>query len=151
MFLPDIQHIADLVKHIFSKEPLSIERVPEGISTYVYCVAFQHDTFYLRVLPEEGASFAPEVAVHTHLCGMQVKVPEVIYYEHYNEMLQRSVMVTTEIKGRPVSKSHNLDETTLHTVLIEAGTDLARINKMRVDGFGWIAREQDDMAIQSIR
>src|SRR5947209_20261827 len=101
----DIQRIPEVVKRIFPQDPVRVEWVAEGISTYVYRITFPHETFYLRVLPEEGTSFAPEVAVHTQLCQMRVKVPEVIYFEHLNETFQRSVMVTTEIKGLPISQT----------------------------------------------
>jgi Ser/Thr protein kinase RdoA (MazF antagonist) len=118
-----------------------MERVTEGVSTYVYRITFPHETFYLRVLPEEGASFAPEVTVHTQLRQMQVKVPEVIYFEHYNERLQRSMMVTAEIKGQPLSQSPTLSQETMEEVLREAGRDLAHLNTVRVEGFGWVQRD----------
>ncbi len=60
MLIPDRQHIATLVKRIFSKAPLSIEHVPEGISTYVYRIIFQHSTFYLRILPEDQVAVLEE-------------------------------------------------------------------------------------------
>ncbi len=66
------------MNRIFSSDPIQVERITEGVSTHVYRVVFQRETFYLRVLPEEGDSFAPAVAVHTHLRQLQVRVPEVI-------------------------------------------------------------------------
>ena len=90
--------IEAIVHQIFPSHPVHIERVTEGASTFVYRVTYPNEVFYLRILPEEQASFAPEVAVHARLYQMQVKVPEVIHFEHYNEQLQRSIMLTTEIK-----------------------------------------------------
>jgi len=138
----DIRAVKAIAGRVFPTAPTQIERVVEGVSTYVYRIGYRNETFYLRVLPEEDASFSPEVTVHTQLRQMQVKVPEVIYFEHYNEALQRSIMVTTEIKGHPISRSTLLSTEELHAILGEAGRDLARINSISVDGFGWVERDQ---------
>jgi phosphotransferase family enzyme len=92
------------------------------------------------VLPEPGASFAPEVRVHTLLRERGVTVPEIIYFEHCNEVLQRSVMVTTEIRGVHVGYCR-LDRGT-KGVLRAAGRELALINGVSVEGFGWIERKK---------
>ena len=136
----EIPIINDLVNRIFPTRPLRVEHVTEGISTYVYRIIFRHETFYLRVLPEVGASFAPEVAAHSFLRRMQVKVPEVIYFDHCYAPLQQSMMLTTEVKGIPISQSSELLQEELEDVLIEAGRDLARINSLKVEGFGWVKR-----------
>lgn len=140
----DIQHIQEVVMKIFPQGPERLERVTKGGSTYVYRIIVAHETFYLRVLPEEGDSFSPEVNVHTQLRQMQVKVPEVIYFEHYNELLQRSVMVTTEIKGLSMSQSSTLSQVEIEVILREAGRDLACLNTVRVEGFGWVRRDSPE-------
>jgi aminoglycoside phosphotransferase (APT) family kinase protein len=137
--------INELANRIFPTNPLRVERVKEGVSTHVYRIVFQRETFYLRILPEEKASFAPEVAVHTHLRQLQVKVPEVIYFDHLYEPLQRSVMVTTEMKGIPISESSELRQEELEAIAIEAGRDLAQINSVKVEGFGWVKRDLTDI------
>jgi len=119
----DMPAMKALVSQIFPAHSVHIELVTEGVSTIVYRVVYQDEVFYLRILPEENASFAPEVAVHTRLCQMQVKVPEVVHFEHSNELLQRSIMVTTEIKGRPIGQSTFLSQEALHAILVEAGRD----------------------------
>jgi aminoglycoside phosphotransferase (APT) family kinase protein len=129
------------VSRIFPSIFTHVERVSEGVSTYVYRITSDHETWYLRVLPEEEANFAPEVMVHTQLREMQVKVPEVIYVEPYNDLLQRSVMVTTEIPGRPIGQSQELGGEALAEIVREAGRDLARINSLAVEGFGWVKRD----------
>jgi aminoglycoside phosphotransferase (APT) family kinase protein len=143
-FSGDIQHIQEVLKRIFPQGPAKVERVKEGVSTYVYRLIFPHETFYLRVLPEEGASFSPEVTVHTQLRKMQVKVAEVIYFEHNNELLQRSVMVTTEIQGQSMSQSSTLSQEEMEGILREAGRDLACMNTVRVEGFGWVRRDSSE-------
>jgi aminoglycoside phosphotransferase (APT) family kinase protein len=141
---PDISCIKTLVTQSFPLDAVQIERVMEGVSTFVYRIAYQKEVFYLRVLPEENASFAPEVAVHTQLRQMQVKVPEVIYFEHFHEALHRSVMITTEIKGHPLSQPSSLHENELDAIFVEAGRDLAQINSLAVNGFGWVKRDIKD-------
>ena len=138
----DIKHVKALVNTIFSAGFTSIERVTEGVSTCVYRIICKSETFYLRILPEEGQSFAPEVFVHQQLRQMGVKVPDILYFEHYYEPLQRSVMVTGEIKGKALSQSSTLPYHELDTILREAGRDIAHINSIPVDGFGWIQRDQ---------
>src|SRR5215510_1009995 len=99
----DIRLIEDLVTQVFPcTVPFHVERVEEGVSTYVYRIYRGNEVFYLRVLPEVNASFAPEVHVHEILHARNVKVPEVVYFEHYNESLQRSIMVIGEIKGKHI-------------------------------------------------
>jgi hypothetical protein len=90
---PDNAHIRALTNRIFPSDPIQVERITEGVSTYVYGIVFQRETFYLHVLPEEGDSFAPEVTVYLSLRQMQVRVPEVIYFEHYYEPLRMEILV----------------------------------------------------------
>ena len=140
----EIPIINELVNHIFPTRPLRVERVMEGVSTHVYRIVFQRETCYLRVLPEEGASFAPEVVAHRLLRHLQANVPEVIYFDHCYEPLQQSVMVTTEVKGLPISQSSELRQEELESIVIEAGRDMARINSVKVEGFGWVKRDLSD-------
>lgn len=131
-------HYAEIVaRRLFPTGPIQVERVLSGISTYVYSIVFDNRTYYLRVLPEEGASFAPEVAALTRLRKHDFHVPEVVYFEEYNQILERSIMVETEIKGQALSKSV-LSAAEFEDVGREAGRELARINALPVEGFGWL-------------
>jgi len=136
----DMSLIEALVARVFPcTVPLHVERVEEGVSTYVYRIYRGNELFYLRVLPEVNASFAPEVYVHEMLRAKDVKVPEVVYFEHYNEAVQRSVMVTTAIEGKHIG--HYPANEVPRSILVEAGRDLAIINSISVQGFGWIKRD----------
>ena len=119
---------------------LDVESVAEGVSTYVYRLRHGAEVFYLRVLPEEGATFAPEVAAHTNLRQKGVQVPEVLYWEDRNPAVGRSVMMTTEIKGTAIGRSEVGAE--LPYILRAAGRDVALLNQVPVDGFGWIRRDR---------
>ena len=141
---PETREIETVIRHIFPSMSFQVERVAEGGSTFVYRMLCGDETLYLRVLPEEGASFAPEVAAHTLLRQRQVNVPEVLYFEQRNELLQRSIMLTTAIKGRPLSQSPALPVEVREAIVTEAGRDLALINSVPVEGFGWVERDSSD-------
>jgi aminoglycoside phosphotransferase (APT) family kinase protein len=64
---PDVDLLAPVLRQVFGAGPLQVHQVAEGVSTWVYRVRVQEATYYLRVLPDAGASFAPEVAVHQQL------------------------------------------------------------------------------------
>ena len=134
---PDLVVVRAVAGRIFGTGT-AIERVMEGVSTFVYRVRHGDETFYLRVLPEAGVGFAPEVWVQERLRAHGVAVPEVIYFDHRDASLGRSVMATREIPGRHVG--HLLPDIRAREVLIEAGRHLAAINSIPVDGFGWIKR-----------
>lgn len=131
--------VAALAARVLGAAPLTVERVPEGVSTRVYRVRRGAGTFYIRVLPEPDASFAPEAVLHGLLRARGVRVPEVLLVEDCNERLQRSVMVTTEIPGSSVGE-RPVDSAT-RGILREAGRQLALINTIEVAGFGWIRRD----------
>ena len=122
-------------------DTLRVERMTEGVSTWVYRVTRRNDMFYVRVLPEEGASFAPEAWVHRTLLARGARVPGLVHWEHLHPRLGRSLMVTTAIQGRPVVP--NVEARGARDVLWAAGRDLAIANGLSVDGWGWVVREPD--------
>src|SRR4051812_41478169 len=129
-----------LARRIFSQaDTLVVSKAPEGASTWVYRVVCDQMTYYLRVLPEENASFAPEVYVHNALRTRGLHVPEIVYFEEHNEAFQRSVVVTSAIKGNPIERGASPER--FAPVLREAGRELALLNQMAGEGFGWIARD----------
>lgn len=140
----ELDIVASIARRIFgTARSISVERVPEGVSTHVYRLRRGDEVFYLRVLPEEDASFAPEVFAHATLLARGVRAPAIVYWEHVNPVLDRSVMVTTEIPGRSLAYSDVKDA---HHILRAAGRDLALINMLPVEGFGWIRRDTADVS-----
>jgi len=118
-----------------------IAHAPLGVSTYVYRLYCGAIWYYLRVLPEAGANFAPEARVLELLHERGISVPQVVYYSHRERSLGQSVLVTTEIPGRAVAEAGVGEDTA--AVLFEAGRMLATINSLPVDGFGWVTRNEE--------
>jgi aminoglycoside phosphotransferase len=139
---PEIKAIiTDLVRSVFATtEHLTIERMTEGHSTEVYRIRRSDKVFYLRILPELDASFAPEVYVHMLLWARGLRVPEVVYFEYVHPALQRSVMITTEIPGHALGYGARTPD--VRPILHHAGQELARVNAVEVRGFGWVLRDK---------
>jgi len=135
---PDIREVRALIARALCGAS-EINPVDEGVSTHVYRIKRSEEIFYLRVLPEEGATFAPEVEAHALLRRAGVRVPEVVYWDDLDPGLSRAVMLTTEIEGRAIGKDDL--GAALPTIVHAAGRDLALINQVPVDGFGWIRRD----------
>ena len=141
---PDLRLVRTVVDRIFRPGAgCHVERVAEGVSTFVYRIRRGVETFYLRVLPEVDASFAPEVRVHQVLRERGVRVPEVVHWEHRDPLLGLSVMVTTEVPGNHLG--HRLTDDTTRQIVFEAGQQLAIVNTVPVVGFGWIRRDQAEI------
>jgi Ser/Thr protein kinase RdoA (MazF antagonist) len=120
---------------------ISVEPVPKGSSTYVYRVTTTSGTYYMRFLPDD-ASFAAEVLVHNSLYTAGVKVPKILGFEHKNEYTGLSLMLVDEITGTCIEDDPPINN--LHTILRDAGRQLALIHTVTVDGFGWIDRSSYD-------
>ena len=135
--------IGEILARAFPKlRPASWERTGQGVSTPVYRVERGREVYYVRLAEHAAASLAPEALVHTLLLARGVRVPEVVHFEERDPATGRSVMVTTEIPGQPIASASPDDD--LRPIVVEAGRDLALINGVGVDGFGWIRRDRRD-------
>lgn len=130
-----------LLRRIFGSPSFHAERTPDGVSTEVYRISRGEQTFYLRLPGDHPVSFAAEAAVHTELRRRGAAVPEIVHYEPFDEELRRSVLVTTEIPGGPMSTDVPAPDA-LPRIFRAAGRDLALVNQIAVDGFGWIQNRQ---------
>jgi aminoglycoside phosphotransferase (APT) family kinase protein len=142
---PDLRAVREVVQRIFpGGASVSVERMLRGGSTFVYRLRRGVETFYLRVLPEIGDSFAPEALAHRLLRERGVLAPDVLYVEHLDATLGLSVMVTAEIPGEPLS-DRPVDAHT-REIVVTAGRQLALVNAEPVAGFGWIRREREPVS-----
>lgn len=116
----------------------TVERMAEGGSTEVYRIRTATTTYYLRLLPEIHASFAPEAVVHRQLRAAGVYVPSVFYFAQYSPPLQRSVLITGEVPGQALGYGDQHPQCS--TIVRSAGRDLAKFGQITVEGFGWVDR-----------
>lgn len=110
-----------------------IVHMGEGVSTEVYRLEGVGVNYYLRLKdPDESAS--AEVLAHKLMLEKEAKVPRVVYSRDFDEDLGRSFLVTSEVAGTPLrTVGGNTD-----SILYDAGKDLALINSVKLERFGWI-------------
>jgi aminoglycoside phosphotransferase (APT) family kinase protein len=87
-----------------------------------------------------AANLAPEADLHERLAALGVRVPRVEHFESHNPVLGRSLMITSEISGAPLSEAtQGVD---VAPILPAAGRDLAVVHRVEVTGFGWVRRDR---------
>lgn len=129
-----------LLHRIFgSSVPVTCQRTPEGVSTQVYRIQRGAEVFYLRIAEEADENLETEAELYRRLRLLGVKVADIVHVEPFNSDIGRSTMVTTEIVGAPVE--HLTDPALAASIVEQAGADLAVINRIPVDGFGFIRRQ----------
>ena len=139
--------IAALVQRVFPSAGCRFARTETGGSTPVYRVWRGDEVFYLRLAETPEASLLPEVQVHTRLREVGARVPEIVYFDPFDETIQRSIMMTGEIRGDHIGNLP-VDGAAL-AIVREAGRDLALINSIPVAGFGWIRRDTPSDRLQA--
>jgi aminoglycoside phosphotransferase (APT) family kinase protein len=126
----------------YIEQVIRVERIPKGSSTYVYRAVTNTESYYLRFLPEDG-SFATEVFIHRTLSEAGISVPQIIGWEHKNELTGLSVMIEDEVPG--ISVEDERPKLNLQEIMRDAGRQLAHIHSITVDGFGWINKDYSDV------
>ncbi|MGI8482701.1 MAG: phosphotransferase family protein [Thermomicrobiales bacterium] len=109
-----------------------------GGSTPVYRIVVGEDIFYLRLAEQPGEDRVAEACVHQLLLEAGVSVPAIVRYESQPSELDRSATLTTRMPGVPLLESPGLDSDDVRGIARAAGRDLARINQVPVEGFGWV-------------
>ncbi|WP_028550792.1 phosphotransferase family protein [Paenibacillus sp. UNC451MF] len=142
---PPIDLVEQIANESLNKTVKTIERELSGGSTYVYRLQFEDDTLYLRILPEEDWSFAAEVQVHSLLRERGVLVPKVTFFASHPRILGMSFMIVEEIHGANVINCGSKDM--YDNILMQAGKQIAVINQVRVDGFSWVKRDNDESGV----
>lgn len=107
-----------------------------GGSTPVYRVTTGETVTYLRLAEEPGERRDAEACVHELLRARGVLVPEILRFEPEPRELDRSAALTSTIPGRPIDRHTPI--TAVHRIARQAGRDLATINGIPVEGYGWV-------------
>lgn len=156
----DVDHAAldQTISRIFGRPSIRWERTLDGVATQVFRIFHGGQRFYLRLAEDETSNLAAEAAVHSELRRRGVAVPEVVHYEPFDEGLGRSVLVTTEVPGRPMASYGDggavvsIDvppPAALPVIYRAAGRDLALVNQIAVDGFGWMRWDGDGLPLRA--
>lgn len=132
----DAAAIRALLHRVFGNSmPVTFQRTPDGVSTQVYRIQRGRAVFYLRIAEEPDENLETEAELHRRLRGLGVTVADIVHVEHFNADIGRSTMITTEIRGAPAA---DISDPALAASIVEqAGADLAIINQIPVDGFGF--------------
>jgi aminoglycoside phosphotransferase (APT) family kinase protein len=137
----DLGAVSALLRRVFDGPPRpTFERTADGVATQVYRVSRGTDTFYLRVAEEAHEDLSTDAELHQRLQDLGISVAEVVHVEAFDADIGRSVMITTEVPG--LSLAETTDPGAAATVAEAAGHDLALINSLPVNGFGFIQRRR---------
>jgi aminoglycoside phosphotransferase (APT) family kinase protein len=145
----DASALAALTRRAFGASvPVTCERTPDGVSTQVYRLVRGSETFYLRVAEEADENLETDAELHRRLRALGVRVPWVVFVEPFDAAIGRSVVITTEVAGASLAETACSTEVA-RAVAEEAGEDLAGINGVVVDGFGWVRRRGSGWPFQA--
>jgi aminoglycoside phosphotransferase (APT) family kinase protein len=108
------------------------------VSTQVYRVRRGSETFYLRIAEEADENLETDAELHERLRAAGVRVAGVVHVEPFDAGIGRSIMITTEVPGVPLTGT--MTPSVAASVVADAGADLAVLNQVPVDGFGWVRR-----------
>lgn len=116
---PSVETVVQVLKNC-GEVVHGVCRAPQGVSTYVYRAECASGVKYARFLPED-ATFGVEVTPQQMLCRLGVSVPQVVHYLPTEPLTGRSMMLTAELPGEPLTG--NEPQEVLSSVLHEAGRD----------------------------
>jgi aminoglycoside phosphotransferase (APT) family kinase protein len=144
----DAAAIRALLHRVFGNSmPVTFQRTPDGVSTQVYRIQRGRAVFYLRIAEEPDENLETEAELHRRLRGLCVTVADIVHVEPFNADIGRSTLITTEIRGAPAA---DISDPALAASIVEqAGADLAIINQIPVDGFGFVRRRDRRWPLQA--
>ena len=116
--------------------PPVVSRPVDGVSSQIYRVSRGAEVLYLLAgdTSDEDLTILAEVLERARRLG--ARVPHVVAVERNAGELDRSLLLMTEIPGRPLAEV--TDPGIARRAAYCAGRDAALLNSLTVDGFGWI-------------
>jgi Ser/Thr protein kinase RdoA (MazF antagonist) len=137
-----------LLRRVFGTAvPTSWQRTADGVSTQVYRIQRGAEVFYLRLAEEPDDNLEAEAELHRRLRRLGVRVADIVHVEPFTAGVGRSTMITTEVPGVPLAEIS--DPELAASIAEQAGADLAVLNRIPVDGFGFIRRLDDRWPLQA--
>jgi Ser/Thr protein kinase RdoA (MazF antagonist) len=137
---PDVdqQALHAMLRPVLGPE-LSVARTPAGIAAQVYRVQTASRVVYVRIAEDEHEDLSVDAAVLEHLAALGLRVPQVIHVDPFNQAVGRSVLIMSEIAGQPLADCRS--QRAARRVARAAGRELAVLNGVAVQGFGWVRRQ----------
>lgn len=119
---------------------IEFERTTEGLSCQVYRITRGTDRYYLRVAEERSEDLTVDADILRQLLRAGVRVPDVIHVVPFDQNLERSALIMSEVEGIPLAEVQSPDVAA--RVVREAGADVAALNAVQMNGFGWLDRRR---------
>jgi aminoglycoside phosphotransferase len=113
----------------------------------VYRVFRGSEVFYLRIAEQADENLETDAELHHRLRSLGVRTAGIVHVEPFNADIGRSTLITTQVPG--VSLTEISSPTVAAAVVEEAGVDLALINQLPVDGFGFVRRRGHGWPLQA--
>jgi aminoglycoside phosphotransferase (APT) family kinase protein len=117
----------------------TVARTPAGVAAQVYRVEAAGRVLYVRIAEEDDEDLSVDMSLLERLRVLGLLVPEVVHVEPFDQALGRSVLIMGEIAGEPLA--HCRDQRAARRVARAAGRELAVLNGVGVQGFGWVRRQ----------
>jgi hypothetical protein len=137
---PDVdqQALHAMLRPVLGPE-LRVVRTPAGVAAQVYRVHAAGHVVYVRIAEDDDEDLSVDAALLEHLRTLGLRVPHVVHVEPFDQALGRSVLITGEIAGQPLAGCR--DQRAARRVARAAGRELAVLNGVGVQGFGWVRRQ----------
>jgi aminoglycoside phosphotransferase (APT) family kinase protein len=137
---PDVdqQALHAMLRPVLGPE-LTLARTPTGVAAQVYRVHAAGRVVYVRIAEDDDEDLSVDAALLEHLQALGLRVPQVVHVEPFDQALGRSVLITGEIVGEPLAGCR--DQRAARRVARAAGRELAVVNSVAVQGFGWVQRQ----------
>jgi Ser/Thr protein kinase RdoA (MazF antagonist) len=117
---------------------LRVARAPAGVAAQVYRVEAAERVLYVRIAEEDHEDLSVDAALLEYLRAEGLHVPPVVHVEPFDQALGRSVLIMGEIAGEPLARCR--DKRAARRVVRAVGAELAVLNGVGVQGFGWVQR-----------
>jgi Ser/Thr protein kinase RdoA (MazF antagonist) len=134
----DLRALHAMLRPVLGPE-LRVARTPAGVASQVYRVQASGQVVYVRIAEGEDEDLSVDAALLKHLRALGLRVPQVVHVEPFNQALGRSVLIVDEIAGEPLAGCR--DQHATRRIAHAAGRDLALLNSVDLQGFGWIQRK----------
>jgi Ser/Thr protein kinase RdoA (MazF antagonist) len=136
---PDVdqQALHAILRPVLGPE-LTVARTPTGLAAQVYRVQASGRVVYARIAEGQDEDLSVDAALLEHLRGLGLRVPPVVHVEPFDQALGRSVLIAGEVAGEPLAACR--DQRAARRIAHAAGRELAVLNSVAVQGFGWVRR-----------